>query len=61
LLFLKQYFVNEIKTPAGPEIKIVDEKKAGEEIKAVSIEAFEREKMENILAVVSKWEREEAW
>jgi len=26
----------------------------------VSLEAFEREKMENILAVVSKWEREEA-
>lgn len=31
-----------------------------EELKNVKIEDYEREKMENLLAVVSKWEREDA-
>ena len=60
--FLPYFFINLLFFLAGPDLsKYEDPKKIPEELKNISVEDFEKEKMENILVVAAKWEREDWW
>lgn len=44
----------------GPDLsKYDDPKKIPEELKNITVEEFEKKKMEELLIVASKWERED--